>query len=86
MIVTLNNPWDARKLLAKTNELEKFPVRRKFISKSLIYEERQVERTLLPKCIELNDSGIQRLQRKIKICIRMEMKSKLEEMIENIPS
>ena len=62
MIVTLNNPWDVGKVLAKRHELKNFPERRNFSSKSLACEERQMERTLLRKRKELIDSGIQRLQ------------------------
>ena len=66
MIVTLKNPWDVRKILAKAHELKHFPEKRIMISESLTYYERQVERTLLFKRKKLIDSGIQRQQLKIR--------------------
>ena len=38
MIVTLNNPWNDRKMSAKAHELKRFPERRKFILKQLTYD------------------------------------------------
>ena len=66
MIMTLNNPKDVRKILAKAHELRHFPETRIFISKSLSYEEMHAEKTVLFKRKELIDTGIQRQQLTIK--------------------
>ena len=66
MVVTLNNARDVRKILSKAHELKNFPEKRIFSSKSLTFDERQVETTLLFKRTKLIDSGIQRQQLKIR--------------------
>ena len=66
MIVTLNHPGDVRKKLAKAHDIKSFSEKRRFISKSLTYEQRQVERILLFIGKELIDLGIQRQQLKIR--------------------
>ena len=66
MVVTLNNAWDVRKVLSKAHELKNFPEERIFSSKSLTFDDRQVERTLLFKRTKLINSGIQRQQLKIR--------------------
>ena len=66
MIVTLNHPGDVRKNLAKAHDIKNYSEKRIFISKSLTYEQTQVERILLFIGKELIDLGIQRQQLKIR--------------------
>ena len=57
-LITLHNPWDVRKVLAKTATLKEYIAQQNFISKSMNRDERQIEDQLLKKRRELINNNV----------------------------